>query len=462
MLKIALIPIDNRPICYDLIQDILSIHNDIKLYLPDISLLGGLTTGTDTDKLIDFINNLDYIDYLIVSLDTIAYGGLVPSRRSNDTKEEIEKRLSKFKNIARKKAKKIYAFSSIMRISNNNINEEEKEYWNIYGKKIFDWSYYLHKAEVEKNSNCVINKIPENILQDYLDTRKRNFEINKLYLEFLKEGFFDFLIFSKDDCAQFGLNVKEGLELNQIIKKENLSAKIKTGLDEIPLSLISRAIVDYKKEKININPVFMYPNSNNLISKYEDITINDCVLGQIELAGLNFEYEQGDLVLGDVINKTQKKIDFNNIFDSPCFVADVNNANGADVGFVEQMIENIKGDNFYGYCAYNTSANTIGCSILSAITKYFALKDNKYNEKAYKKLQFIRLMDDYIYQAIIRKPIREYGQNFEEKLKEKEDELNQYSLKIAKYLDFHYQKISYSLPWQRSFEKRIEVDKIPP
>ena len=38
----------------------------------------------------------------------------------------------------------IYAFSSIMRISNNNCNEEEKSYWDKYGKKLFDYSSFQH------------------------------------------------------------------------------------------------------------------------------------------------------------------------------------------------------------------------------------------------------------------------------------------------------------------------------
>ena len=266
MIKIALIPIDNRPICYDLIKDILAIDKNIKLFLPDLAYLGGLTTKSDTDKLFNFIENLDDIDYLIVSLDTIAYGGLVSSRRCDDDFSKIKAKMEKFKEIASKKAKKILAFSSIMRISNNNINEEEKEYWAQWGKRIFDWSYYLHKSEMEKSYNCVHNIIPNEILEDYLNTRKRNFEINEMYLSWAKEGFFDTLIFSKDDCAQYGLNVKEAQELEKEIKEKNITnAKIKTGADEIPLSLISRAL---NKNPIKINPVFIEENSINLISNH--------------------------------------------------------------------------------------------------------------------------------------------------------------------------------------------------
>lgn len=466
-MKIAVIPIDNRPICYDLIQDVLAIDKNIQIFLPELKDLGGLTTQSNLDRLFAFVENLDKVDYLIVSLDTIAYGGLVSSRRCNDSFNEIKKRIEKFKDLASKKAKKILAFSSIMRISNNNINEEEKEYWAQWGKRIFDWSYYLHKTEIEKTYNCVHNIIPSEILNDYLETRKRNFEINKLYLKWAKNDFFDTLILSKDDCAEFGLNVKEANELDEIIKKENIkNAKIKTGADEIPLSLISRAL-SYNQE-IKVNPIFINEKSIDKISKYEDISIKNCVLAQIELAGLklelknpdlnmlinNFEFEQGDLVLGDKINEASKKIDFP---IAPYFIADVNNANGADNSLINQLLgQNLS--NFYGYCGYNTSANTIGCAIFCAIVKYLALKNNSYNDNAFKKFQLIRLTDDWAYQSISRKFIRESAPNFKQALFEKESELNSNALKLCEFLDFYPNKMTYSLPWNRSFEIRIKID----
>ena len=465
-MKIAVIPIDNRPICYDLIKDVLSIDKSIELFLPELSLLGGLTSQSNIEGLFNFINNLDEVDYLIVSLDTIAYGGLVSSRRCNDDYREIQKRIEKFKELAKNKAKKILAFSSVMRISNNNINEEEKEYWSQWGKRIFDWSYYLHKTEVEKTYNCVHNIIPSEILNDYLETRKRNFEINKIYLKWAHEGFFDTLIFSKDDCAEFGLNVKEANELAQIINQENIkNAKIKTGADEIPLSLISRAL-SYN-QNIKIKPTFLEENSINKISKYEDISIKNCVLGQIELAGLNidienfnlemlinnFEIEQGDLVLGDRINEIKKDIVFPKM---PYFVADVNNANGADKNLISQLFEQ-EISNFCGYCAYNTSANTIGCAIFCAIVKFLAIKNNSYDNEAFLKFQLIRFLDDWAYQAISRKYIRESAPNFKQALFEKENELNENAQKICEFLNYYPEDIKYSLPWDRSFEIRINI-----
>ncbi len=463
MKKIAIVPIDNRPICYDLIEDVLRIDENIEFFMPKIEALGGLYSSANIRQLFDFLESLDKVDYLVVSLDTVAYGGLIPSRRCENTFEEIKERIEKFKDIASKKAKKILAFSSIMRISNNNINEEEKEYWKDYGTEIFDWSVKTHKLHQN-----IINNIPQEILDDYIATRKRNFDINKIYLNWAKEGFFDTLIFSKDDCFEYGLNVKEADELSSIIEEENIkSAKVKTGADEIPLALLSRALND--KEKIKINPIFIEENSINQISKYEDITIKNCVLSQIEMANCildnkkpdltlvvnNFKTEQGDWVLGDRINFLEKNINFPK---TPYFIADVNNANGADKKLIKEIFDNGT-ENFYGYCGYNTSANTIGCAIFVAIAKFIAIKNKSYSENMFKKLQLIRFLDDWAYQTISRKPIRETKRDFLSELNNEKEELNENAKVISEFLKYDYDSIEYSLPWNRSFEIRIKIKK---
>ncbi len=119
-------------------KQIASIDNNLRLLLPPRGLLGDLTKTADTDGIIQWLKTVTQVDKVIVSLDTIAYGGLIPSRRSTDGFEAIKKRMEEFRQILSNKNAKIYAFSSIMRISNNNINEEEKEYWSSYGKKIFN------------------------------------------------------------------------------------------------------------------------------------------------------------------------------------------------------------------------------------------------------------------------------------------------------------------------------------
>lgn len=469
MKKIALIPIDNRPICYTLVEQICAVNEDLKLYLPERKLLGGLIDMADVSGILNWLKSLPDMDYIILSLDTIAYGGLVASRRINDDFNKIKARLEDFKEVLKSNKGRVLAFSSIMRISNNNINEEEKEYWNPWGKRIFEYSYHQHKSRVLKQYNCVYNTVPAEILDDYLSTRKRNFDINKLYLDWLSEGVLDTLVYSKDDTGEYGLNVEEAQTLEVEAKARNLNAIIKTGADEIPLTLLARAILG--NENVQIKPVFIFDESKGEISKYEDISVENCVKSQLSLAGAgidmsenaeitmiinNFRFEQGDLVLGDVVNIFAGKIE---LPKTPYFIADINNANGSDNELVRQITDKkMKTTAMLSYSAYNTSANTIGSSLCMAINAFLALKKGTFNANAYKHLMAVRFLDDWAYQANIRKAVREAGLDFEEALKAHIAEFQQYEEKISKFLDFEF-KAEYFLPWKRSFEIEICLKK---
>lgn len=458
MKKIALVPIDNRPVCYTLPEQIANVDNDIELFLPERELLGDLKKTANTRAILNWLKSLPAdIDAIIISLDTVAYGGLIPSRRSNETKDEIEVRLKELRDILETKDSKVFAFSSIMRISNNNINEEEKEYWREYGKKIFQYSYDCHEK------GLVPTDIPQNILKDYLETRKRNFEINKLYLKWAEDGLIDTLVYSKDDCAQFGFNVMEAQQLAKLIKEKQLNAMVKTGADEIPLSLMSRAITSGRNLKIA--PVFTQKNYIDKISKYEDVSVFESVKGQIELAGCectdemqadiilfvnNFKDEQGELVMGVEVEGYTGEL---KLPEKPYLIADILNANGADNSFVEKLlVQNIDMNNFLGYAGWNTTGNTLGSVLCGAIAKHFAMN---LNVSSFNKLQLIRFLDDWAYQANVRGILkkREKGTDINSVFQE----MKPYEKILIKKFDAKFEEIRYNFPWQRLFEIEVSV-----
>lgn len=460
MKKVALIPIDNRPVCYQLPKFIASIDSDIDLVLPPRKFLGGLTSSSDINAILNWLINLEHVDKLIVSLDTIAYGGLVNSRRCSESYDEILSRVNTFFDIIVKKNIKVYAFSSVMRISNNNINEEEKFYWNKWGKRIFDYSYNLHLSQVTKEkealskSECIEKSIPDEILFDYLSTRKRNYHINLYYLEKQKQGLFKELLFSMDDCAKYGFNVKEA----SCIKLKG--GIVKTGADEIPLTLLSSAISE-NLPKLKFYITYSCPKSFHKISRYEDISVRECCFQQIKTAGgevvftqeeadvilhvNNFDTEQGDLMLADPIETNINKISY----IKPFLVADIANANGSDNNFIEKNIDIFNSLLFLGYAGWNTTGNTLGSVISAAIIKYHA---NLYNEKAFKRLQLIRLIDDWAYQANIRKKIKEEIKSLDTNFLKKE--MEPYVRRVKNLLNIK-NEIDFKYPWSRFFE--IEV-----
>ena len=458
MKKILFIPIDNRPITYSLTKQIADVNKSLELELPKRELLGGLTTKANAQEILSWLKNEETPDLIILSLDTIVYGGLVSSRRGKETYDEIKSSIFSLKEILldkkeKNKNLKILATSSIMRISNNNVNEEEKEYWDKYGEKLFRCSYEFHK------NGSVKTDVPKEILEDYLNTRKRNFEANKIYLNLVEEKIFDYLIYSKDDTGEFGFNVMEAEFFENEIKKRKLNANIKTGADEIPLGLLLRGITEDIPLKIKI--VYANPDSTDKISRYEDISVKKCVEAQIKL-GLkngeltnnnpdlilyanNFENKQGDLVFQDIINSSKNELPN---FEKPFIIADINNANGSDNKLVENILEKSLDEKFLGYSGYNTSANTIGSALCLGVISYLAKKENLLNENAFKKVLAIRFLDDWGYQANERTKVQESKENFE-KL-----DFSYYEQKINKFLKTNF-KAEYSLPWNRSFE--IEV-----
>lgn len=441
-MKIAFLPIDNRPVCYTLPKLLAGIDKNIEFSIPEREFLGDLNKSANIEALFEWLKNLPKQDKIILSLDTIAYGGLIPSRRCPESFEEIKSRIETLHEILKEKNSEIYAFSSIMRISNNNFNIEEKEYWAQYGKKIFEYSYNFHKNGTAQTD------VPLEILEDYLNTRKRNYEINKIYLEWQKEGFFKTLIFSKDDCAEFGLNVKEAQEL------EKSGGFTKTGADEIPLSLLSNAI----DGKIKICPIFLEPKYKNLISNYEDVSIEKSVNGQIELANCeisdeknadillyinNFREKQGEIVMGVDTETFDKEF---TAPDRPYMIADVRFANGADNNFVKELFKNnIDDKNFYGYSAWNTSANTLGSLICGAKIKFLS---KKYNKENFDKLQITRFLDDWAYQANVRQMLKITDVNELALLMKNYEEIITSVLKTN--ID-----VKYSYPWNRLFEVEI-------
>lgn len=447
-MKIAFIPIDNRPVCYTLAKQIVRTNSEIQFFIPDRNLLGGLNKSADIKGLLYWLKNLPEIDSIILSLDTMTYGGLIPSRRSDKSFEEIKTNIENLKNILAEKNCKIYAFSSIMRISNNNINQEEKEYWNVWGKKIYEYSYNFHKTGSTKTD------IPQDILNDYLKTRKRNFEINKLFLNWEKEGFLDILVFSKDDCAEYGINVIEANEL------KNLGAYIKTGADEIPLTLLARAC---QNPKIKVAPIFLSEKNKNLISNYEDISIEKSTKGQLELADCeittpdnadillyinNFEKQQGEIVMKIPTESYSKEWE---VPSKPYMIADLRFANGADNEFVKTIFKKGFDKNFYGYSAWNTSANSLGSLICGGKVYFQSQLINKGLKQEFVKLQITRFLDDWAYQANVRQMLKTPDSKQCKKL------MKPFEAKIFKIFNIEY-KISYKFPWNRLFEVEIEFN----
>ena len=132
-------------------------------------------------------------------------------------------------------------------------------------------------------------------------------------------------------------------------------------------------------------------------------------------------------------------------------VADVRFANGADNAFVKALFDAGLDDKFLGYCAWNTSANTLGSLIFALKLTILAKEKGTFNEDAFNRLMLTRFLDDWAYQANVR---QELGSPDLSALKQK---MSCYEKNlIAKFPTTR--KINYEFPWNRLFE--VEIDFI--
>ncbi len=487
--NIVVIPVDNRPVNYTLADSVGALNVGINIILPPREFMGGLKTSAGIEKILLWLEKVvlqNKTDFIICALDTIAYGGLIPSRRCEDQQEVIFSRLRKFRKIIEPLKSRVFAFSSIMRISNSNDNEEEKTYWDKYGKLIFKYSCLRHKQELNPDNSElkaefqeVKSLIPLQVIVNYLKIRQRRFFVNKTYLNRLKENTFDFLVYGKDDTATVGLNIQEAELLQGEINSKNLEKKavLHTGSDEIITMLVTRAITEIFREKISVFPLFSTLTGADAVPCYEDQPLSKSVEKHFNICGVKPaqskieadmlillhtpDEKQNDLALQVFLEPENTQavnfcLEFIKNNDKPIMLADVRNANGSDNLLAERLfLENIDLKKLYGYAAWNTAANSIGSVLATGICRYIAEKQGNFRQENFNRLMFVRFADDWAYQGIARQVIRAASDQADEVLLNKE--LIPLIERIASEFGINSDRVVVSFPWGRTFEVEINL-----
>ena len=497
MRKLALIPVDARPVTYDLPKDLAQLA-DWEVITPPKSELGFLKEAANFSALFQWIEDIsESVDGFVISIDMLLYGGLVPSRINNESESIIRQRLDWLVKI-----KQLYptvqlmAFSSTMRISNNYVNQEEKDYWNVYGKELWAYSYHYHlfqKYQLNADRdimNDLTSKIPDHILADYITSRERNFKVNLTLIDYVEKGIIDLLIFPQDDTSEYGLNIMEQEQLKEKIFQKGLYEKIfiYPGADEVASVLTSRMIYELEKEAFpTFYPIYSGMKGALSIAMYEDRPLFESVKGQIYafgshtvehpeeadiVIGVNVPgRKQGDLALQVNLNEVDtndrnigewiRKLRYYFMRDKLVAIADVAYANGADRTMIPQLLSVFSIEELSGFAAWNTAGNTIGTTIAQAALVYLAAKQGRVTSQVKDKQILIRLLDDYIYQTIVRQEVRktvdeEQVQN-DVRLEKVRELFKESSTTFIGQTNMKYEVDSIYLPWDRSFEIGIEV-----
>ncbi len=489
--KLIYIPIDDRPVSLQYPVDIVS-ASGYKIIVPQKKILAGQNKAGNPEELFKWlVKNAQDADAIVISADSLIYGGLVPSRLHNLSQEKIFASIEQLKKLKDKlPGVKIYCFSSFLRVPYLSHGNVEPHYYEEYSKMFFrigELTDYLEKCGYNyldyTELNNLIQLIPEEYYNDWTERRKKNLLANVKLASLAKENYFHYYAIGKDDNATFSqmhVEIREFQKLAGDISSAKM--QIIPGIDQIGLLLLVRAINEATFKQPYVHSI--YPEGLGPISipLYSNQKISDSVNIQIHATGSlpTYDIEQSDVILfvntatdgknkevthpeniafASLANKDfVKQIKQHGQYKKPIALADVAYANGADNGFMLEMCRQAAIADLSTYSAWNTADNSIGYAIATGILV------PKMNKMQRERILQTRFLDDWFYQANVRATLKtmlledninifsippQYNKLVTQKLNEQLQNFNREHNNLVN------KNFTALLPWQRLFEVQI-------
>jgi len=497
MNKIVLLPLDERPCNY--IYPGLMPFDNCNLVLPPKEIMGNKKIPGDISKINAWLfDSCKDANIAIISLDTLIFGGIVPSRLNNDSYESLINRCNILKEIKKVNPTiKLFCFELIMRCPSYNSDDEEPKYYQYLGEDIFKYGEFTHKKmlniltdDEKEEFNSIKKRLDKEALNDYLDRRHRNTDVLISNLNLLKDGTIDFFIVPQDDASPYGFTALDQIKVRKFLKDNYLHMKsaMYPSADDIGLILLSRAVSYLNNKKLKFYVKYASSKAKDVIPWFEDRALDETIKYHIiSTNGIRVDsLEEADIVL--MVNMGSKMVHDNdpsyslhydierNLADFINYIkyakekgklvaiCDVSKANGADVEFTK-LLENedllLKVD---AYAGWNTSSNTIGTSVCEASCFYFSK-----NETKNRSFLLLRYYEDIGYMAYVRQYVtnnllKDMGYDYF-----KVDGVDGKVAKLVKdnliiYMNKNYPSVAKYVkdivvrqPWNRMFETEIEI-----
>ncbi|MBA3335052.1 MAG: DUF4127 family protein, partial [Acidobacteria bacterium] len=276
--RILLIPLDDRPPCLQFPVK-MGLIGDAEIVTPPKELLGRFTEPGNSDQIIKWLKtqNLKTFDAAIVSVDMLAYGGLVAMRIHQTDNVTAMRRLEFLREMRGLAPKmKIYGSSVIMRLAPTGDVKNE-----AYREKLARWAEISVESDAKsKGDTAKLEKeIPAFALADYKAARVRDLKINLQTINFVREGTIDYLILSQDDAKPKGIHVADREKLIAETNRLKLSEKIavQPGADEVSMLLLARSLTDKYNFHPRIKAIYSSEELANKAMPFEDRALRETV-----------------------------------------------------------------------------------------------------------------------------------------------------------------------------------------
>lgn len=478
-MNIALLPLDERPVNTRYPLQIAEIAA-VNLHLPPSSLLPKQRQCADLDGLVAWLRQYTpKCDASVVSVELLGYGGLIPSRISQDSVAQILARLSPLLAL-RQSAHTCFAFNVIQRTSNADDAVEEPLYWANFGQRLYHYSRVLDLA-LQGDGTAIQQRtlseqlIPPEIRHDWLTRRARNHTINLAMLHAAASGAFDLLVISSDDTSPVGVAARERKHLEGIKAMLPVADTVLMypGADDVGTALVARLINQHYRHQPHVFVYYFADEMKHNIAPYEDQPIVVSVKNQIRAVGA---VETDDLAVADIILCVSPPFERVNGQDPhwcthdtlqrrqhlsaavaqiehwlsqgrTVALADVAFPNGAEPLLVELLLAQTSVAKLAGFGAWNTASNALGSTLAAACVPC-------HNLAARRRTLAHHLLEGWGYQSWVRPQLwaEGYAQQPAHVIAARAEALLQPLLaRLAEHgLAFALRDVA--MPWQRLFE----------
>ena len=502
--RILFIPLDNRPPCLQFTVRMGQIGN-AQVVTPPVALLGRFTTPGQSGKILDWLDQQDLrqFDAAIISLDMLAYGGLVASRVYDVDITEALRRVAVIGKLRKRAPKlKIYGQSVVMRLAPTADGKNE-----AYRAKLADWAEISVATDADSKAHTVRleQEIPAEGLLNYKQARQRNLRINQRAIELVKTGAIDYLLLSQDDAKPQGIHVADRESLTADINRLKLTAKIavQPGADEVSMLLLARALNRKANFLPTVKAVYSSDALANTVMPFEDKPLRQTVSYHIRATGSREVTTDADADVLFYVFASRKEAGRADSFADEIaqklaqkkriIVADIDpkgDVQGGDTDFTEALEKRTILPELSSYASWNTAGNTIGTALPQGVI--FTLVEHKLLAKktavnrirtAQNWFLLHRVLDDYYFHNLVRAKANQYvrqeGRSSAQMTDDTRQRVEAYSLNLLKpvfdtlsqqfirYLPNPLQpgvhctqptNLTFSLPWNRTFEAAIDFE----
>ncbi|WP_066307533.1 DUF4127 family protein [Bacillus sp. FJAT-29814] len=509
--KILMVPLDDRPANTYFPQQVGKAAG-MEVIIPPKEMIGRFTEPGNGEEISNWIlKNADQADGFVISTSMLAYGGLVASRTGVKSLEDSLRDIQVIKKLKELFPNKpVYVYDNIQRLAVTAINDEYLKYYSL----ISEWAVLYDKVvnlgmDGKERLEQLEALIPVSVLEDYKKARARNHTVNQLMIDWVQEGYIDYLILSQDDAAPYGVHRAEREILKAKVNELQVQDKVSVfpGADEVDVVLVSRFVNHFFHSSPKFFVEYGGIQGHDWIAPFEDTTFDYNVQKHIISAGgtLVGNEDQADIHLllntpssssssrtkdiDGLVNRTKELL----AKGKQVAIGDVLIVNKAEEELVMKLARSVDLTKLLSYSGWNTAGNALGITVGHAASRYafivqtsgFRVPLYEQTAKAHYEFLLHRFAKDQGYKNVVHPAARAYVQQLgagefdlgahydqvnrfvQEKLTEQTEYWYQYFDGKQVYIgsrgnkDFYktissLESVHVKLPWPRIFEAELE------